>query len=104
METKTMIEDMDEIEILIWMEKRFGPLQKTLVGGYSMDKADAAQSELFSLLHRHHKQLNLQNPMPKIRAWRAHDDKLNFLFFDKYTGKRILLGDWLTGKETFDEQ
>lgn len=97
-----MSDDRDDIEVLIWMEKRFGPLQKTIPGGFSMDKADQAQHELAQLLARYQKQLNLTAPIPRIRVWTT-DDKLNFLFFDKNTGKRILLGSWLSGKETHYE-
>ena len=97
-----MFEDMDEFEILVWMEKRFGPLQKTIKGGFNMDKADAIQSELSALLHRYQKQLAIKEPIPRIRVWTT-DDKLNFLFFDKATGKRVLLGLWLSGKESYHE-
>ena len=90
--------NMEEIETLTWMEKRFGPLQKTIQGGYNMDKADQIQHELTALLAKYQKQLNIQSPIPRIRVWTT-DDKLNFLFFDKNTGKRILLGSWLSGKE-----
>lgn len=96
------IDAADVIEVLIWMEKRFGPLQKTIQGGYNMDKADKAQHELASLLAKYQKQLGLHTPLPRIRVW-ATDDKLNFLFFDKNTGRRILLGAWLSGKETHYE-
>jgi hypothetical protein len=94
-----MYDDVDAIEKLLWMEKRFGPLQKTIQGGYSMDKADQIQHELNALLSKYQKQLNISSPVPRIRIWTT-DDKLNFLFFDKNTGKRILLGAWLSGKET----
>lgn len=97
-----MSDDRDDIEVLIWMEKRFGPLQKTIQGGYNMDKADAIQHELAALLAREQKRLNITTPIPRIRVWTT-DDKLNFLFFDKTTGKRILLGAWLSGKETHYE-
>ncbi len=92
----------DDIDELTRMEKRFGPLQKTISGGYSMDKADAIQKQLSELLTKYKKQLNLTIPVPKIRVWTT-DDKLNFLFFDKDTGKRVLLGIWLSGKETHFE-
>ena len=97
-----MNDDMDEIEVLIWMEKRFGPLQKTIEGGYNMDKADQAQRDLTTMLQKYQKQLGLTAPIPRIRVWTT-EDKLNFLFFDKNTGKRILLGSWLSGKETHYE-
>ena len=97
-----MNEDMDEIEVLIWMERRFGPLQKTIEGGYNMDKADAIQRDLTSLLNRCQKQLGLVAPVPRIRVWTT-ENKLNFLFFDKNTGKRVFLGAWLSGKETYYE-
>lgn len=93
---------MNDIELLIWMEKRFGPLQKTIQGGFSMDKADAMQHELAAMLIKYQKQLNLQDPVPRIRVWTT-ENKLNFLFFDKSTGKRILLGSWLSGKEAYYE-
>jgi hypothetical protein len=92
----------EEIDQLLWIELRFGPLQKTIKGGYDMNKADALHQELVTLLQKYQKQLNLKSPVPRIRVW-ATNDKLNFLFFDKNTGKRVLLGAWLSGKETYHE-
>ena len=93
-----MFEDLDEIELLLQMEKRFGPLCKTIPGGWHIDKVEAIDKELVSMLQKYRQQLCLQSPVPRIRSW-VTENKVNFLFFDKETGKRILLADWLAGKD-----
>lgn len=93
---------MDDLEILLWMEKRYGPLSKTIPDGYSMDKVDQIEKQLVTLLQKYKEQLKLNSPMPRIRMWTT-ENKVNFLFFDKETGKRVLLGEWLSGKEGYYE-
>jgi hypothetical protein len=98
-----MKEYKDDIEVLTRMERKFGPLSKTLAGGYSMSKMDTVKSEFVSILQKYKTELGIRNPIPHIRMW-AEEDKVNFLFFDKNTGKRILLGEWLEGKDFPYEQ
>jgi hypothetical protein len=92
-----MQEDLNDIERIIWMEKRFGPLSKSIPGGFNMEKVDQIEGQLISLLQRYKTELLILGPIPRIRMW-AEEDKVNFLFFDKETGKRILLGQWLSNK------
>jgi hypothetical protein len=92
-----------DIEVLIRMERRFGPLSKTIVGGYAMNKMDSIKTEFVGILQKYKEELAIAMPIPFIRMW-AEDDKVHFLFFDKNTGKRILLGEWLEGKELPYEQ
>ena len=93
-----MFEDLDDAEVLLYMEKRFGPLTKTISGSYNMDKIDSMEQELVSMLVRYKSQLSVSRPVPRIRMW-VTDNKVNFLFFDKVTNRRILLGQWLANKE-----
>lgn len=97
-----MNEYMNDIELITWMEKRFGTLSKT-IPNFTMDKADRVKVELVSLLQKYKSELNIRNPIPYIRSW-SEADKVNFLFFDKLSGKRVLLGEWLEGKESPYEQ
>lgn len=89
---------MTDIEKLLWIEKRFS-FTKTIGENPSNDKVDSIENELLSILSRYKEELKISSQMPKIRIWLTND-KLNFLFFDRKTGKRILLGDWLLNKET----
>ena len=93
-----MFEDMDEIEAILYMELRFGPLCKSIPGGWGIDKVDVLDKELVTLLQKYKSEKGIRNPIPRIRSW-VSENKLNFLFFDKETGKRILLGEWLSGRE-----
>jgi len=93
-----MNDDMNDIEKILWIEKRFG-ITKTVGENPSNDTVEKTESELTGLLAKYREQLNIANPLPRVRMWLTND-KLNFLFFDKRTGKRILLGDWLANKDT----
>lgn len=97
-----MMEDMNDIEKILWIEKRFG-ITKTIGENPSNDKVEATENELISILSRYREELNITNPLPRVRMWLTND-KLNFLFFDRKSGKRILLGDWLANKEIHYER
>src|SRR5882757_9810510 len=94
-----MLEDMSDIEVIVWMEKRFG-ITKTVGLHPSYDRADNIERELAGLLSKYREELQITMPLPRIRMWQTNE-KMNFLFFDKKSGKRILLGDWLANKERF---
>lgn len=94
-----MFEDMSELEALLYMEKRFGPLSKSIPGEWSIDKVEAIDRELVALLNKFRADHQIASPLPRIRSWVEDNKKVNFLFFSKDTGKRILLADWLMGKE-----
>lgn len=100
-----MNEDMSDIEFITWMELRFGPLTKTITGNYSMDKVDQIERELKELLTKYKDELKLHNPVPRIRMWVTDkpENTVHFLFFDKNTGKRVLLGQWLNNQEGYNE-
>jgi hypothetical protein len=98
-----MMDDMNDIEKLLWIEKRFG-ITKTLEEKHpSNDKVEALEQELNSILSRYREEYKITMPMPRIRMWLT-DNKMNFLFFDRKSGKRILLGNWLSNKEDFYER
>lgn len=97
-----MFEDMNEIEILTRMEKNYGPLSKKIVGEYTTDMIDKLEVELVQLLQKYKSQLNVKNPIPRIRMW-IKENKVQFLFFDKATGKRVILGEWLSNKDGYYE-
>jgi len=90
-----MIEHRHDIEKLLWIEKKFG-ITKTLKE--SSGKMETVESELLALLSKYRDQLKISHPIPKVRIW-ATNDKLNFMFFSRVNGKRILLGDWLANKD-----
>jgi len=97
------MEDMNDIEKITWMEKRFG-LSKTFTEKHpSSDKIGAAEQELVSILSRYKEELKITMPLPRIRTWMT-DNKMNLLFFERKSGKRILLGSWLANKEEFYER
>lgn len=96
-----MNEDMNDAELLVWMEKRFG-ITKHVGANPSNDKLQAVETQLTELLSRCREHYKLSMPIPRIRMWLT-DNKLNFMFFDKKTGKRILLGHWIEGKEAYYE-
>lgn len=98
-----MFDDMGELEILIRMETYYGPLSKRLPGVYTTDTIDKIQSELVSLIYKYKHALNIKDSIPRIRIWIEHD-KANFLFFDKHTGKRIILGEWLSEKAVIQRE
>ena len=93
----------EDIDLIIRMERYFGPLSRTLKGGFSVDKVNEVKGQFVSLLQKYKQELGIKSPLPNIRIWNE-EDKVNFLFFDKNSGKRILLGEWLEGKEIPYEQ
>lgn len=97
-----MYEDMDDIEKLLWTELRFG-ITKTLGENPSNEIVEKTENELLSLLSKYREELKITIPMPRIKMWLSHN-KLNFMFFDRKNGKRILLGNWLANKETYYER
>lgn len=92
-----MYEDMNDIEKLVWIEKRFG-ITKTIKENLSNDKVESTENELLSILNKYREELKISNPIPRVRMW-ITNNKLNFMFFSKKSGKRILLGDWLSDKD-----
>ena len=96
-----MFEDMNDIEVLTRMEKNYGPLTKTLAV-FSTDAIDKLETELVQLLQKYKAQHNVRQPIPRIRMW-CEDNTVNFLFFDKATGKRVILGEWLENKNGYYE-
>lgn len=90
-----MVEHKYDIEKLIWIEKKFG-ITKTLKD--SSGKMDVIENELLALLSKYREELKISQPLPKVRIW-ATNSKLNFTFFSRVNGKRILLGDWLANKD-----
>lgn len=94
--------DMNDVELLTWIEKRFG-LMKSLGANPSNDVVGAVETELVSILNKYKTELNIASPLPRIKMW-ITDNKVNFMFFDKKSGKRILLGDWLSNKGEYYEQ
>jgi hypothetical protein len=96
-----MFEDMSDIEILTRMEKNYGPLTKRLLV-FTTDSVDRLETELIQLLHKYKSQFNVRSPIPRIRMW-VEDDIVNFLFFDKATGKRVILGEWFENKSGYYE-
>lgn len=92
----------DDIEKLLWIELRFG-ITKTIGENPSNEKVEATENELLSLLNRYREELHITSPLPKVRIW-LNNSKLNFMFFDRKNGKRILLGNWLANKETYYER
>lgn len=93
-----MNEDMDDIEKLLWIEKRFG-ITKTIGNNPSNDKVEATENELMGILSKYRDKLSIASPLPHVRMWLTNN-RLNFLFFNRNTGKRVLLGDWLANNET----
>lgn len=93
-----MHEDMSDIDKILWIELRHG-ITKTIGANPTNDKVEATENELVSILSKYREQLKISNPLPRVRMWLTND-KLNFLFFDRKTGRRVLLGDWLSNRET----
>ena len=96
-----MFDDMDDIEILTRMEKNYGPLSKKLAV-FTTDAIDILEKELVQLLQKYKAEFNVRTPIPRIRMW-IQDNTVNFLFFDKATGKRVILGEWLENKNGYYE-
>lgn len=93
--------DMSDLELITWIEKRFG-LTKRIDGTVSADKIESVESELLGILNKYKTQFGISSPIPKI-SMRIINDKISFMFFDKRSGKRVLLGDWLANKEEYYE-
>ncbi len=96
-----MNDDMTDSELLVWMELRFG-ITKTIGPNPSNEKIQATENELLAILSRCKETNKIQAPIPRVRMWLTYD-KLNFMFFDRKTGKRVLLGRWIAGEETYYE-
>ena len=93
-----MREYMSDTEKLTWIEKRFG-FTKTVGINPSNDKMEEVEKELLFILNKYKSELGITNPLPRIRIWLTND-KLNFEFFSRKNGHRILLGEWLLNRET----
>jgi hypothetical protein len=98
-----MFDDMGELEILIRMEKYYGPLSKRLPSVYSTDLLDKIQAELVQLIQKYKGELNIKDNIPRIRIW-IEQNKAKFLFFDRHTGKRIFLGEWLSKNAVLEDR
>lgn len=96
-----MYDDSDEIDALTRIEKNYGPLTKKL-DKFSVDAIDKIEKELLEILQKYKSELRINKPLPKIRMW-LQDNKVNFLFFDKTSGRRIILGEWLKNGQGYYE-
>lgn len=94
--------DMNDVELITWIEKRFG-LTKSVGNNPTNDQIGSVETELVSILNKYKNELNISSPLPRVKMW-ITNDKVNFMFFDKKSGKRILLGDWLSNKGDYYEQ
>lgn len=92
-----MFDDMGELEILTRMERYYGPLSKRLPGVYTTDALEKIQAELVGLIQKYKSALNVRDNIPRIRVW-IEANSAKFMFFDRHTGKRIILGEWLKDK------
>lgn len=92
--------DRDELDTLLYIEARYG-LTKTVGPVMNADQVDSIENELVGLLNKYKEIKKITNPLPRIKMWLSND-KLNFMFFDKKTGKRVLLGLWLLDKGGYD--
>lgn len=94
-----MYDDMNDIEKILWIEKRFG-ITKTVGDNLSNEKAEEIEKQLTNLLARYREELRITTPLPRVRMW-LNNNKMNFMFFDRKSGRRILLGNWLANKEEY---
>lgn len=92
-----MNDDMTDIEKILWIELRFG-ITKTVESNPTNDRVEAIENELLSLLSKYREELKINTQIPKVRMW-ITNNKLNFMFFDRKSGKRVLLGQWLSNQE-----
>jgi len=90
-----MFEEMGELEILIRMERYYGPLSKRLPDVYTTDAIEKIQAELVTIIQRYKSSLKIQDNIPRMRVW-IEANSVKFLFFDRHTGKRLYLGEWLS--------
>jgi hypothetical protein len=96
-----MFDDMNDMEILTRMEKHYGPLSKKLTV-YTTDAIDKLEGELVTLLQQYRQKMSVKTPIPRIRMW-IEENSVKFLFFDRSTGRRVILGEWLEGKHGYYE-
>lgn len=94
--------DMEDIEQLVYTEKRYN-LTKTLGNNISGDRLQTIEHELLGILNKYKEELKISIPMPKVKTW-VDEGKMNFIFLDRKTGRRILLGEWLANKEVYYER
>jgi hypothetical protein len=92
---------INEIEELTYIERRYGLLTKTIGQNPSNEKLSTVERTLVEFLEKYKKELAIVTPLPRIRAWLV-DNKINFIFFDRRTGRRILLGEWLSNREQYE--
>lgn len=97
-----MMEDMNEIDRLIWIELRHG-LTKRVGINPSNDKIEEIEKQLMSILNKNKEEMKITNPVPRVRMWLTND-QVNFMFFDRKNGKRVILGEWLSNKGTTYER
>lgn len=97
-----MFEDMSESEALICIELRIG-LSKTFRGKWDPNKIEEIEKQFNFLLHKYKHDFGIKSSFPRIRTWTT-DNTVNFMLFDKQTGRRVLLGDWLISKDYSHEQ
>jgi hypothetical protein len=97
-----MFEDMNELEVLTRMETHYGPLRKKL-SAYTTDVIDKLETELIQLLQRYKKDWSVNSQVPRVRMW-IEENTVKFLFFDRSTGRRVILGHWLQNKCGYYEQ
>lgn len=90
-----------DIDQLLWIERRFG-ITKTVGDNPTNIVIKNVEDDLVRLLLKYQKEIGIPGPLPKIRTW-ITKDKLNFTFFNKRNGRRVLLGDWLSLKGSSDE-
>jgi hypothetical protein len=88
-----MFDDMGELEILTRMEKIYGPLSKRLPEVYTTDAVDKIQAELMQLIQKYKSEFSIKDNIPRIRSW-IEQNTVKFVFFDRHTGKRVILGEW----------
>lgn len=93
-----MLDDMNDIEKITWIELRFG-LAKSIGNNPSTEQMESIENELVSILNKYREELKITSPIPRIRIW-LNNGRLNFMFFDRRHGKRVLLGQWLSNKDT----
>lgn len=101
-EVSMNFEDMSEAEALVYIELKIG-LSKTFSGKWDVNKVDEIEKSFQALLHQYKRELSLKVPIPRVRSW-VTENKVNFILFDRTTGNRILLGDWMRERNTVHEQ
>lgn len=92
-----MNEEMTDIDLLVWTEKRFG-MTKTFKSNPSNEQVSEITDELIRILNKTKRDLGIESPIPLVRLW-VMNTQVKFSFFDRKTGLRVLLGEWLTGKD-----